>query len=328
MSSSARTMPRVAKTATHQQRSTGGLFAPSHPTLADSGTEEDDGDGDIEWESDTESDTEDPDYSELWDAQPKPWTYDECEQRQREKREKAAAKLHAAEMRSAENREGGALNKNAGMGAYGVGGVAKRTVQKKKKTLRDTFNAGTLNISKDELDRQLAAIEATEAPSARKPIPAASGSQPTQQTLHTMFAQQKRVRAPSPDDGLQEIIMPSFKHLRTDQPDPPAVELSSEESGNEEEEEEPEPEQVEAQAREEQGDAVVDAAILVDDIAGWVDTILDDATPQEPKELGALAAACLKVARRKKDYASEVLFTSLVNFYRWMPRLGRLRAAV
>ncbi|KAJ7758632.1 hypothetical protein B0H16DRAFT_1457164 [Mycena metata] len=108
-------MPRVAKTAAHQQRATGGLVTPSHPTLADPEIEGDDGDGDIEWESDTEPDIKDPDYSELWDAQPKPRTYDEREQRWREKREKAAAKLHATEMRSAENREGGALNKNAGM---------------------------------------------------------------------------------------------------------------------------------------------------------------------------------------------------------------------
>jgi hypothetical protein len=52
--------------------------------------------------------TEDTDYFEAWEAQPKLQTYDEHEERWLEKREKAA------EMRSAENREGGALNKNAG----------------------------------------------------------------------------------------------------------------------------------------------------------------------------------------------------------------------
>jgi hypothetical protein len=58
---------------------------------------------------------EDTGYFEAWEAQPKPRTYDEREERWLEKQEKAAAKHHASEMRSAENREGGALNKNAGM---------------------------------------------------------------------------------------------------------------------------------------------------------------------------------------------------------------------
>jgi hypothetical protein len=50
------------------------------------------------WESDTESDTEDTDHFEAWEAQPKPRTYDEREERWLEKRDKAAAKHRAAEM--------------------------------------------------------------------------------------------------------------------------------------------------------------------------------------------------------------------------------------
>ncbi|KAJ7911778.1 hypothetical protein B0H13DRAFT_2328046 [Mycena leptocephala] len=50
------------------------------------------------WESDTESDTEDTDHFEAREAQPKPRTYDEREERWLEKRDKAAAKHRAAEM--------------------------------------------------------------------------------------------------------------------------------------------------------------------------------------------------------------------------------------
>ena len=60
---------------------------------------------------------------------------------------------------------------------------------------------------------------------------------------------------------------------------------------------------------------------------GWI-TILDDAAPLEPAELGALAADSLKAARKAKNFRGMVLFAALVDFYRWMPRMGRLRAAL
>ncbi|KAF8912422.1 hypothetical protein CPB85DRAFT_1375741 [Mucidula mucida] len=44
--------------------------------------------------------------------------------------------------------------------------------------------------------------------------------------------------------------------------------------------------------------------------------------------LEALAREGLKKSRQKKDYRSELLFASLINFYRWMPRMGHLRASV
>ncbi|KAJ6618385.1 hypothetical protein B0H10DRAFT_1947572 [Mycena sp. CBHHK59/15] len=111
--SSFHTMPRVAQSASHQHRGSRGMFTPSQPT---SGNTESDLNDDVDnlWETDTESDTESDDYFEAWEAQPKLRTYDECEERRLEKREKAAAKHRAVEMQSAENREGGALNKNAG----------------------------------------------------------------------------------------------------------------------------------------------------------------------------------------------------------------------
>jgi hypothetical protein len=137
-----------------------------------------------------------------------------------------------------------------------------------------------------------------------------------------MFANQKWARAPSPDDGIEEnppLPGASFKRLRRDLSElPTEEESSSDESGDEEEE--PVPEQVEEQAREEHGDEVVDSIVLADDVADWVDTVLDDAAPQDPKELSALAAVSLKTARKQKDYRSEVLFASLADFYRWLPR--------
>ncbi|KAJ6569950.1 hypothetical protein B0H10DRAFT_2194198 [Mycena sp. CBHHK59/15] len=127
-------MPRVAQSASYQHRGTGGMFALSQPTSGNTKSDLND-DADNLWETDTESDTESDDYFEACEAQPKPRTYDEREERRLEKREKAAAKHRAVEMQSAENREGGALNKNAGThrGAYGVRGTSKRSVQARKK---------------------------------------------------------------------------------------------------------------------------------------------------------------------------------------------------
>ncbi|KAJ7312461.1 hypothetical protein DFH08DRAFT_822196 [Mycena albidolilacea] len=92
-------MLRVTQTASHQHRGTGEMFSLSQPIPGNAETESDDN-GDNLQESDMESDTEeDIDYFEAWEAQPKPRMYDEHEERQLEKREKAAAKHHAAEMR-------------------------------------------------------------------------------------------------------------------------------------------------------------------------------------------------------------------------------------
>ncbi|KAJ7667176.1 hypothetical protein B0H17DRAFT_1210368 [Mycena rosella] len=189
-------MPRVAQTAAHQHRGTGGMFAP----VPGNDEAEPDHTGDNLWESDMESDTEgDTDYFEAWNVQPKPRTYNEREERRLEKHEKAAAKHY-------------------------------------------------------ELKHQLAAIDASETPSAKsapKPALAASVSLPTPHTIANMFANQKQARAPPPDDGIEENF-PSpgaaLKRLRTDPPPEPPMEdvSSSDELGDDEEE--PEPEQVEEQA--------------------------------------------------------------------------------
>ncbi|KAJ6531450.1 hypothetical protein B0H10DRAFT_2270389, partial [Mycena sp. CBHHK59/15] len=250
--------------------------------------------------TDTESEIEeDTDYLEAWEAQPKPRTYDE----RREKHEKAAAKHHAAKMRSAENREGRALNNNAGTDSqrtYGVGGLSTRSVQAKKKKLRDEFKVGTLHISEAELKRSsLCRYLCSQTAFAA----AASG----QRTIAGISSSSDSERS---SDPLIEEPKSSSDELAAD------------------EEEEPVPEQLEEQAREEHGNEVVDSIVLTDNIAEWVDTILDDAAPLDPKELSSLATASLKTARKAKDYRSEVLFASLADFCRWMPRMGRLRAAL
>ncbi|KAJ6548306.1 hypothetical protein B0H10DRAFT_2202528 [Mycena sp. CBHHK59/15] len=186
-------MPRVAQSASHQHRGTGGMFAPSQPTSGNTESDLND-DADNLWETDTESDTESDDYFEAWEAQPKPRTYDEREERRLEKWEKAAAKHRAVEMQS------------------------------------------SLRISEDELSRQLAAIDAAEAPSATssapKPPLAASCSIPAPRTVATMFAQQKRAHALSLDDDIEEITSLPGAPLKRIRTDPPArsgeeIELSS-----------------------------------------------------------------------------------------------------
>ncbi|KAJ7182123.1 hypothetical protein C8R46DRAFT_985245 [Mycena filopes] len=85
---------------------------------------------------------------------------------------------------------------------------------------------------------------------------------------------------------------------------------------------------LEAEARATEGDAAVDSIVVADEIAEWVETILDDAAPLAPAELASLALDGLKSARKSKDFRSTVLFAALGDFYRWMPRMGRLAAAL
>ncbi|KDQ61785.1 hypothetical protein JAAARDRAFT_45287 [Jaapia argillacea MUCL 33604] len=63
-------------------------------------------------------------------------------------------------------------------------------------------------------------------------------------------------------------------------------------------------------------------------VAEWVEGVLDDAAPKSPLELQILAEKGHTKARKDKDYRSEILFASLVNFYKWMPLQGRLRASL
>ncbi|KAF8191991.1 hypothetical protein K438DRAFT_1970354 [Mycena galopus ATCC 62051] len=66
------------------------------------------------------------------------------------KKEKAAAKHQIVKMRGVEHKEAGSTNnhtKGKKRGVYGVGGLAPRTIQERKKALKDKFKAGATTIS-------------------------------------------------------------------------------------------------------------------------------------------------------------------------------------
>lgn len=77
-----------------------------------------------------------------------------------------------------------------------------------------------------------------------------------------------------------------------------------------------------------EGDAEVEReAMLADDAAGWMNDVLDNVAPKAWSELRALAEESLKKARKAHLYQDEVLYASLVDFYRWVERQGRMKAA-
>jgi hypothetical protein len=85
---------------------------------------------------------------------------------------------------------------------------------------------------------------------------------------------------------------------------------------------------LEAEARTAEGDAAINSIVVADEIPEWVDTILNDTAPLDPAELASLAVNGLKKARKSQDYRSTILFSALGDFYRWMPRMCRLAAAL
>ncbi|KAJ6609468.1 hypothetical protein B0H10DRAFT_1954582 [Mycena sp. CBHHK59/15] len=258
-------MPRAARNKSQQDRDAGGMFAPTHPVLDTISDRESD---DNVWKTDIESETEkDTDYFEAWETMPVLQTYDE---------RKAAEKHRIAEMRSAEHQEVGTTNNQQGKtrGPYGISGLSKHSIQKRKKKLQDNFNAGLLQISEDEFKRQLASID-TEREGAN-PSPASSS-----------------VAICKVEDEIDIA-----------------------------------PKELEEHAWQAEGDTAVNSIVVADDIAEWIDTVLDDVAPRELDELCSLATDCLKDACKKHDYRSTVLFSALVDFYQWMPHMGRLRAAL
>jgi hypothetical protein len=104
-------MPKTKHSSFHGTRGPTGTF-----TLVPN-TQESESDGDSDdsaWESDEDVENEDGDYLEAWQSQPTPRIYEERVERNAEKREQAAAKRRAAEMRGAEHREGGAMDNQTG----------------------------------------------------------------------------------------------------------------------------------------------------------------------------------------------------------------------
>ncbi|KAF7342874.1 DDE family endonuclease [Mycena sanguinolenta] len=345
-------MPKGPPKRSKMPRGPGGMFlsAQSHPNTSGSSDENENigssSDSDtVALESDFELE-EDPDYTEDWEGQPQPTTFEERKKMNEEKRAKIAAKKRNAEIRGAEHRLAGPVDNLKALEGY-----LHALSGDKSKKLKDNFKNGTLKISHEELQRQLEAIKSQ----------GSSGTpEEKQRNIADMFGRaQKRPRAASilseddiqkasgmssgsgrskrlkigllheeeeessSDDDIQEISGMSSA------PVPEEEEESS--SSNESEivdEVDISPEELESAARQKEGDAAVDSIAIADDIAEWVYTILEDAAPLEPDQLQSLASDGLKAARKKKDYRSTVLFAALVDFYRWMPRMGRLRAAL
>ncbi|KAJ7024909.1 hypothetical protein C8F04DRAFT_1239424 [Mycena alexandri] len=100
-------MPKIKNSSFRGARGPTGTFT-SVPDVEES--ESDTDSDDSAWETDEELEKADGDYFEAWQSQPIPRIYEERLERNVEKREKAAAKRRAAEMRGAEHREGGAMD--------------------------------------------------------------------------------------------------------------------------------------------------------------------------------------------------------------------------
>ncbi|KAJ7857810.1 hypothetical protein B0H14DRAFT_3637989 [Mycena olivaceomarginata] len=269
-------------------------------------------------------------------------TYDERMEKRAAQRQKAEERRRIAEMHSAEHRLAGPMDNQKGKkrGPYNVGGPSTRTAQEKRKKLKEAFERGKLQISKAEYERQMAALQPKPPNPARK-----------QQTIGDMFKKRARAISVSSDEVVEvspppSPAIPAAKRHKADNNSMSAGLLASVDLREEEEEssdsgdqmlanemeladeDETSLELLEIEARLAEGSAVIESIAKADEIAEWVDTVLDDAAPLEPMQLEFLAADCLRKSRKSKDFWSTVLFAALVDFYRWMPLLGRLRAAL
>ncbi|KAJ7788804.1 hypothetical protein B0H14DRAFT_3503735 [Mycena olivaceomarginata] len=77
------------------------------------------------------------------------------------------------------------------------------------------------------------------------------------------------------------------------------------------------PELLEEEARSQEGNAAIDSIVVTDEIAEWVETVLDDAAPLHPLELASLAADGLIKARKLQDFRTTILFAALTGFCHW-----------
>jgi hypothetical protein len=75
------------------------------------------------------------------------------------------------------------------------------------------------------------------------------------------------------------------------------------------------PELLEEEAHSQEGNAAIDSIVVTDEIAEWVETVLDDAAPLHPSELASLAVDGLRKARKLQDFRTTVLFAALTDFY-------------
>jgi nitric oxide reductase large subunit len=82
------------------------------------------------------------------------------------------------------------------------------------------------------------------------------------------------------------------------------------------------PKMLEEEARSQEGNAAIDSIVVADEIAEWVETVLDDTALLHPSKLASLAANGLRKARKLQDFRTTILFAALTDFYHWMPQMG------
>jgi len=185
-------------------------------------------------------------------------------------------------------------------GPYKVGGLSLRTIQEKKKKLRDKAAASNGLISQEELAKQLEAIDQQ----------AKQGSSSKQTSLNTFF-KRSRADAPSPSPP------PSPKRLHTDVDHFEIPELILDCS---------EVEIISSDDEEIIAEGLIEGEELIDAAQEWVE-ILDEDMPKVIEDFHTLSLENLRKARKSKDYESELWFAALSDFYQWTPCQGQISAS-
>ncbi|KAJ6572936.1 hypothetical protein B0H10DRAFT_1964304 [Mycena sp. CBHHK59/15] len=282
-------MPRPRKTGNHAQCGPNGAFTstqtPSEAAvyLSDDDSPDDDPLG---WESASDDGSDESEPEEYWAQLPKPTTWEERMEKRAIQKEEAEKKRRITEMRGAEHRLAGPMPKQKEWAVFNWG---------HQKTLKDDYESGRLAISEVEFKRQMGYLQA------RKPEPR------KQLTLGDMFRKRPRAVSVSADEVEISSGPVSTKRLKGDSASSSAAvdELREEEESSSSSEsetgksdldnnKEQHPELLEQEARSKEGDVTVDSIIVADEIAEWVETVLEDVAPLDPSELASLAADGLK----------------------------------
>ncbi|KAJ7922645.1 hypothetical protein B0H13DRAFT_2655599 [Mycena leptocephala] len=305
------------KTGAHAQCGPNGAFAstqalPAGLEIIDSLDDEDS----LGWELASDDGSDESEPEEYWGQLPLPMTWEERMEKRAVQKEIAEKKHRIAEMRSAEYRLAGPVPKQIGKknGPRSIGGMAECIAQVKCKALREDFQNGHLAISEAEFECQMSHLQA------RKPEPG------KQLTIGDMFKKRPHAVSVSSDEiEISSGPVPT-KRLKGDSAASSsiaAVELREEEeessSGSESEnsnselgdDDEVQPELLEEEARSKEGDAAVESIVAADEIAEWVETVLEDAAPLHPSELSSLSLLMdgherKDVKKRRKEYLAEL----------------------
>ncbi|KAL1949585.1 hypothetical protein VTO73DRAFT_8466 [Trametes versicolor] len=257
---------------------------------------------------------------------------------QQERKAKLAAqklrKLRDESMKQAEqmldgpvDRRGGARDKTGKKrGPYQVGGDSIRTLQRKRQKVLEDAKRDGRGPNHPVVLRQLEALRARPA------------TKQVQQTLSSFFSQTSR--------GGQLEATAGLKHEETEVPqtitaaEVPEDEDSEDDDGLLTSETETEDtlladDQSAGTQLESRGSPVpsshadvVDLASKAIEAAEYTEDVLETAVLKTHEQLRNMADEGRRKARKAHDYRSEVLFASLVDFYRWLPRHGRLRASL